>query len=61
MQECIHRGKATILPLRGGKNDNQLFAIIKAIQKDDERSSSYKEHKVNALVPRAEEGRDKLR
>ncbi len=36
--------------------------IYEAMRRLDEaRRLSYKEHRVNALAPRAEEGRDKLR
>ena len=55
--------KTTILPLKGGKKTQQPIICDNQSnsKKDNERSSSYKEHKVNALVPRADEGRDKLR
>ena len=39
---------------------NKLFAKLKQ-KKAKERSSSNKEHKVNALASGADEGRDKLR
>ena len=39
---------------------NKLFAKLKQ-KKAKERSSSKKEHKVNALASGADEGRDKLR
>ena len=37
------------------------IAIFKQKAKREPRSSSYKEHRVNALASGAEEGRDKLR
>ena len=66
-EEFVLSGKkTTILPQRKRetvfevvkrkKQPKQLFARLK--QERTKRSSSYKEHKVNALASGAEEGRD---
>ena len=63
MRSFKNRGKKTIEPKQKCEGEKKRFFIERVKKTDDSRkvSSSYKEHKENALASGAEERRDKLR